>query len=481
MRALLGTVLSVKTKRPATAAWPAGCLRSSQGRPVSTAAVFGRLHRPHLRSAHRSFHSTHPSLAKKDPYDVLGVSKSASASEIKKAYYAKAKELHPDTNKEKGAQEKFVEVKDAYELLSDENKKANYDRFGFDADQGPGGGGPGGFSGFGGGYPGGFPGAGGFPGGSQDIFESIFRGFGGGPGGSGSARGGFASDMIGRDVTVKATIDFMEAAMGATKEIRYRSVVNCGDCEGTGVKKGAKKSSCSQCGGSGQKVFVRGGFHFASTCDACGGTGSFVPRGSQCRKCDGAGKMNETRTVNVSIPAGVDNLMKVKVPRKGDVPLEGNGDPGDLFVIVEVLPHKVFKRDGPNILMTATIPIQTALLGGVIRVPTIDGDVDLKIQPGTQPEDKLRLPKRGTKVIGTRSLADRGDQLVTVKVMVPKKLTAKQESLIKEAFGLKEQEKEESPTASSTKDASWKDGKGDGAESSKKGTIFESIKRGLGV
>ncbi|KAJ3311473.1 hypothetical protein HDU76_003115, partial [Blyttiomyces sp. JEL0837] len=339
-----------------------------------------------------AFHSSALALAsKRDPYEVLGVSKSASASEIKKAYYQKAKEYHPDTNKDPASKEKFVELQHAYEILSDDQKKAAYDQFGHsDGQDGFPGGGPG--AGFNGGFSGFGPGQG------ADIFEQLFKGFAGGggfPGAGGRAGfGGFGSS-VGQDVSLKMRIGFMEAAKGAEKPLTYRSVQKCDDCSGSGLKKGAKKSTCGVCGGSGQQVFMRGGFHMSATCGSCGGSGQHIPPNSQCRKCDGIGRVQELKTVTVTIPAGVDNGMKVRLARKGDVPLEGDGPAGDLYVLLEVDPHPVFKRDGSDILVNATVPLQMAILGGTIRVPTIDGDVELKIPPGTQPEERKRLPKRG--------------------------------------------------------------------------------------
>ncbi|KAJ3113905.1 hypothetical protein HDU96_002782 [Phlyctochytrium bullatum] len=417
----------------------------------------------------RGFHSTAPSRLKKDPYQVLGVSKSASASEIKKAYYQKAKEFHPDTNKEKGAKEKFVEIQEAYELLSDEKKKANYDKFGFnDPFNQPGGGpGPGGFGagGFGGGFS--HPGA--------DIFNDLFKQFsrGGGFPGAGGGFGGFQSYSVGDDVGVRVNIPFMQAATGTEKEVKYRRIVKCDECTGSGLKKGAKASTCGTCGGSGQQIFIRGGFQMATSCPTCQGSGKYVPPGSDCRKCDGTGRMRETRTEKINIPAGVDSEMKIRIAKKGSFPIDSDGEPGDLLVGIEVDPHPVFKRDGPNVLVTAELPLQTAILGGTIRIPTIDGDVDLKITPGTQPDERKRLPRRGIRLVN-RPSNDRGDQFVTFHVTIPKTLTAKQRTLIEEAFGVKKPEGEAS-AAGGAEAVEEQQEQCEGGE-----TIINKIKKGFG-
>ncbi|KAJ3211146.1 hypothetical protein HDU67_004759 [Dinochytrium kinnereticum] len=418
-----------------------------------------------------------PSRSKKDPYQVLGVSKSASASEIKKAYYQKAKEFHPDSNKEKGAKERFVEIQEAYEILSDDQKKAAYDQFGHSDFNGAGG--PGG--------PGGFPGAGGFGGGfggaGSDMFDQLFRQFGRAGYGQGGGFSGFHGGAygVGDDVNVRLSIGFMNAANGMDKEVKYRRIVKCDECSGSGLKKGFKKSTCGTCGGTGQQVFIRGGFQMATTCGTCGGSGTYVPPSSECRKCDGTGRMRETRTEKINVPPGVDTGMKVRMAKKGSYPIEGDGEPGDLLATIEVEPHSIFKRDGPNVLVTTDLPLHIAILGGTIRIPTIDGDVDLKVPPGTQMDERKRLPRRGIRVVG-RGPTDRGDQYVTFKVHVPKDLTARQKKLLEEAFGLRTETPGEEPekSASEEKTEAASDGasgkEGDGQE-----TIINKIKKGLGL
>ncbi|KAJ3029583.1 UNVERIFIED_CONTAM: hypothetical protein HDU68_011706, partial [Siphonaria sp. JEL0065] len=281
------------------------------------------------------------SAKKLDPYELLGVSKTASASEIKKAYYAKAKEYHPDTNKDPIAKDKFQDLQGAYDILSDEKKKAAYDTYGHADPSAQGFGGGAGAGGFPGGFPGGFGGFGGFGGGgSGHPFEDLFRGFAGGGGAGPSGFG--AESQYGRDVNVSTRISFMEAVKGTEKSISYQSVVNCDECSGSGVKKGHKKSSCGTCGGTGQQTFIRGGFHMSTTCSTCGGSGVHIPRNAMCKPCDGQGRVMTVKSATVNIPAGVDHGMKVRVARKGDSPMGGDGVAGDLYVHLEVTPHPKF-------------------------------------------------------------------------------------------------------------------------------------------
>eukprot|EP00842_Homolaphlyctis_polyrhiza_P001394 jgi/Hompol1/2255/HPOL_005915-RA len=376
--------------------------------------------------------SSIPSQLKKDPYDTLGVSKSSSANEIKKAYYQLAKQYHPDTNKDASAKEKFVEIQEAYEILSDEQKRAQYDQYGKSAFDGGGSGFPGGFGGFGGG-PGGFGGAGG-PFAGANIFEQMFGNFGAGAGGRRQTH------FVGEDISTSMNITFMEAAKGTKKPLSYVSVRNCQPCSGSGLKPGQKASTCGVCKGTGQVVFSRGGFHMATTCDACGGSGKTVPQSAKCNSCNGAGRVRERQSIIVDIPAGVEDSMRIRLAGQGDAPLDGEGASGDLFVVLNVGKHNIFKRDGADVLMNATIPLNTAILGGSIRIPTIDGDVDLTIPPGTQSNDRKVLRRRGVPNVsaGRRNSSgelERGDQWVTLQVSIPKTLTEKQKRLIEEAFG----------------------------------------------
>ncbi|OAD67464.1 hypothetical protein PHYBLDRAFT_24070, partial [Phycomyces blakesleeanus NRRL 1555(-)] len=353
----------------------------------------------------------------KDPYEVLGTSKTASQSEIKKAYYALAKKYHPDTNKDKDAREKFVQIQEAYEILSDEEKRKQYDQFGFGF-EGPGAYSTGGFQNGSAGFHGGFD--------PNDIFSQFFGGgFSGGAkggmGGMGGMGGGGGGDpfrhMSGEDLQVPLNVTFMEAAKGATKDVVVERVVSCSSCKGSGLQKGKQKESCSSCHGSGVQNISMGGYQMQSTCQACGGRGTSIPPGAGCNTCNGLGKVRERTTVQVNIPAGIDNKARLRIPGKGDAPMQGNGSNGDLFVSINILPSKTFRRQEADVFVDVKIPFYKAILGGKVRVPTIDGDVELKIPPGTQPSDDIALRGRGIKCIRSST---KGDQIVTVKIDMPR-------------------------------------------------------------
>ncbi|EOD45375.1 putative mitochondrial chaperone protein [Neofusicoccum parvum UCRNP2] len=395
------------------------------------------------------FHATAANLATKDPYSVLGVGKSASSSEIKKAYYGLAKKFHPDTNKDPGAKDKFADAQSAYELLSDPEKKKAYDTYGsaaFDGGAsgfggGAGPGGPGGnpFHGFGGFGGGGGGGAGGF--GADFNFEDLFGAFAG----AGARRGGRARGarsafqeevLVGDNIEVQTNISFMDAAKGTTKEIFITPHVQCKTCDGSGLKKGTKKSSCQVCHGTGQRVVSMGGFQLATTCEACGGVGVSVPKGSECGTCDGEGAVRERRTVTVDIPGGVEDGMRLRVSGEGDAPLSGaamSSNPrtqnGDLYVFIRVAPDPKFQRSGSDVLYTATVPLTTAVLGGEIRIPTLDGDVKVKVPTGTGTGDKITLGGMGMKKLNSRK-GLKGDLRVEFKVQMPKYLSANQRTIL---------------------------------------------------
>ncbi|KXS98548.1 hypothetical protein AC578_4308 [Pseudocercospora eumusae] len=402
----------------------------------------------------RSFHASFPSLAIKDPYASLGVGKSASASEIKKAYYGLAKKYHPDTNKDPKAKEKFAEAQSAYEILSDEKKKSMYDQYGsaaFDANGNagfdPGAAGAGGGAGnpFGGGNPfagfggraGGFSGQGGF--GAEFNFEDLFSAFG--AGGARRGRGGtgpFQEEvMVGENIEVQTNISFMDAARGVQKDITITPLVQCKSCNGSGLKKGKSRSACQTCDGTGTRVhFMQGGFQMASTCGTCGGTGVQVPRGAECGTCKGNGAVRERRTVTVDIPGGVEDGMRLRVMGEGDYPPTGqaaNPDArstkGDLYVFIRVAPDSKFQRSGSDVLYTATIPLTTAILGGEITVPTLDGDVKVKVATGTGTGDKITMAGMGMKKLNSRR-GTNGDLRVEFKVQMPKYLSVNQRTIV---------------------------------------------------
>ncbi|KAI2602839.1 hypothetical protein GGR54DRAFT_622739 [Hypoxylon sp. NC1633] len=389
----------------------------------------------------RSFHATSNALAIKDPYKTLGVGKSASTAEIKKAYYALAKKYHPDTNKDSSAKDRFGEVQSAYEILSDPKKKEQYDQFGaagFDPNGGPQ---PGGDP-FGGGHPfSGFGGQGGFGVNFDDIF-SAFTGGRGGPfaGGTrgGSGRNPFAQEiLVGENIEVQTSISFMEAAKGTSKSITIHPLVQCHTCTGSGLKQGAKRTECKSCGGTGTQVhFMTGGFQMASTCGTCKGTGQTTPRGSGCGTCSGSGVVRERKTITVDIPAGVEDGMRLRLDGEGDAPVTGGSADanartarGDLYVFIRVASDPKFRRAGSDILYTATIPLTTAMLGGEVKVPTLDGQVNVKVATGTSTGDKITLAGMGMKKLGVRR-SNSGDLKVEFRVAMPKYLSANQRTIV---------------------------------------------------
>ncbi|KXJ95697.1 BRO1-like domain-domain-containing protein [Microdochium bolleyi] len=432
------------------AAQPLASISTISRRPVPQPITSAQ--RANLQPRH-TFHATAPSHAVKDPYKALGVSKTASAAEIKKAYYGLAKKYHPDTNKDPSAKDKFGEAQSAYEILSDPKKREQFDQFGsaaFDATGGPapGGGNPfagGGhpFGGFGGGQAGGFGGQGGF--GANFNFDDIFSAFTGGRGGPfGGGAGGRAGRnpfeqeiLVGDNIDVQTSISFMEAAKGTSKAINIYPLVQCGTCTGSGLKPGTKRSECKQCGGSGAQVhFMTGGFQAASTCSACRGTGQAAPRGSECKTCAGDGVVRERKTINIDIPAGIEDGMRLRLDGEGDAPKTGqSASPdvraarGDLYIFVKVATDPKFKRAGSDILHTASIPLTTALLGGEATIPTLDGEVKVKVGTGTNTGDKMTLVGMGMKKIGSRRGAT-GDLKVEFRVAMPKYLSANQRTIV---------------------------------------------------
>ncbi|KAK4165233.1 DnaJ 1, mitochondrial [Cladorrhinum sp. PSN259] len=398
-----------------------------------------------LVSKQRSFHTTNNLFATpRDPYGALGVDKKASQAEIKKAYYGLAKKYHPDTNKDAMAKDKFAEIQAAYEILSDPQKREQFDTYGaagFD----PSGAGPGGHpGGFGGGHPFGA----GFGGGAQGgfganiNFEDLFSSFmgGGGRGGGpfgGGGRGAGQEIFEGEDIEVQVNVSFMEAAKGAAKTISLMPLSTCKTCSGNGMKQGAKRSNCMACNGTGTRVHtVMGGFQMASTCSACGGTGSAIPRGSECRTCQGDGVVRERKTLTVDIPGGIEDGMRLRVSGEGDAPPMGRaanpnarGRNGDLYVFVRVAKDPKFSREGSDILYTATIPLTTAILGGEVLIPTLEGDAKVRVATGTSTGDKMTLSGKGMPKLNSRRSAY-GDLKVEFRVSMPKYLTTNQRTLV---------------------------------------------------
>lgn len=359
---------------------------------------------------------------KRDYYEVLGVSKSATPEEIKKAYRQLALKYHPDRNPDdKDAEEKFKEAAEAYSVLSDENKRARYDRYGFAGMNGG--------SASGGGFSGGF---GDFD--LNDILNSVFgRGFdfGGfnfGGFGGGSGRGGVARQR-GSNIRVKVKLNLQEIAKGVKKKIKVSKYVTCDHCHGSGSENGATET-CPTCHGRGQVVQTVNSFfgamQTASVCPTCGGTGQIIK--NKCKHCQGEGIMKGEEIIDIEIPAGVGNDMQLTVRGKGNAGPH-NGINGDLIVVIEEEESKDFERDGSNLIYNLFLTIPEAILGTQAEVPTIDGKVRVKIAPGTQSGKVLRLRGKGLPNINSYGS---GDMLVNVNVWIPKKVTKEEEKMLEE-------------------------------------------------
>jgi molecular chaperone DnaJ len=242
--------------------------------------------------------------------------------------------------------------------------------------------------------------------------------------------------MVGDNIEVQTNISFMDAAKGVSKEIHIAPLVGCKTCKGSGLKEGAKRSECKSCGGTGQRITSMGGFHMSATCSSCGGSGVAIPRGSSCGTCSGDGAVKERKTISVDIPGGVEDGMRLRVNGEGDAPLTGQamganvrGAKGDLYVLIRVASDPKFKRTGADILHTATIPLTTAVLGGEIKVPTLDGDVTVKVPTGSGTGDRVTLSGMGMKVLSGRRNA-KGDLKVEFKVNMPKYLSQNQRTIL---------------------------------------------------
>ncbi len=348
---------------------------------------------------------------KRDYYEVLGVDKNADDATIKKAYRTLAKKYHPDMNPgDKEAEAKFKEVNEAYDVLSDPDKKAKYDQYGHAAFD-PSAGGGAGFGGFGD--------FGGFD--INDIFSSFF---GGASGGSTRRNGPVRGD----DITVRLTISFEESVFGCKKEVSYNKIQKCADCSGTGAAKGTSPKTCSACGGSGQvRVQQRTPFGIMQTqktCDTCHGTGKIIE--NKCPNCRGTGFVRVPKKLEVNIPAGIDDGQQLSLRYQGSDGMNG-GNAGDLYIIISVRPHSVFERDGDDLYCEVPITYAEATLGAEIEIPTLEGSMKYTIPEGTQTGTVFTLRNKGVTRVNSKV---RGNLYITVVVEVPKNLTSEQKNLL---------------------------------------------------
>jgi molecular chaperone DnaJ len=379
-------------------------------------------------------------MSKRDYYDVLGLSRGASADEIKKAYRGKAKELHPDRNKDNpDAEAQFKEVNEAYEVLKDADKKAAYDRFGHAAFDGGMGGGP-------------RPGAGNadFASAFSDVFDDLFGDFMGGRQGGGRRRAARGADLR---YNLRVTLE--EAYSGLQKTISVPSTVQCGSCNGSGAEGGAEPTSCPTCSGVGKVRATQGFFTVERTCPTCSGLGQIIK--NPCTTCGGAGRTQKDRALSVNIPAGVETGTRIRLAGEGEAGMRG-GPPGDLYIFIEVTPHKIFSREGAELQCRVPVSMVVAALGGDIEVPTIDGGRSrVKIPAGSQSGRQMRLRGKGMPALrGGGS----GDMYIELAVETPVNLTSKQKDLLREFAALSEDNNPESKTFFSSVKSFWDSMKG---------------------
>lgn len=354
-------------------------------------------------------------MSKRDYYDVLGVSRDADDKTLKSAYRKLAMANHPDRNPDdEAAADRFREATEAYDVLRDDQKRAAYDQMGHAAFEGAGAGGGFGGGGFGGGGFGG--------GGFSDIFDQMFSEF------SGGARGG-QPDRSGSDLRYDMSISLEDAYNGLQQDITITVAVGCDSCDGTGSSEGSKPATCGTCGGAGRVRAQQGFFAVERACHACQGLGQVIS--DPCGSCGGDGRSQQSKTLAVSIPAGVDTGTRIRLSGKGEAGLRG-GAAGDLYIFISIDPHPIFVRDGANILTKIPVPMTVAALGGTIDVPTVEGKMArLTIEAGTQSGRRFRMRGKGMPVLRRST---HGDQIVEVQVETPTNLTKKQKELLK-SFG----------------------------------------------
>ncbi|WP_096086111.1 molecular chaperone DnaJ [Agaribacterium haliotis] len=349
-------------------------------------------------------------MSKRDYYEVLGVSKDVSEKDLKKAYRRVAMKYHPDRNPDdKAAEEKFKEANEAYEILSDDQKRAAYDQYGHAGVDGQ--------AGMGGGFGGG--GAGGF----GDIFGDVFGDIFGGAGGGGGRRGGPAR---GADLRYNLDLSLEDAVKGKTVKIKVPTLVSCSACDGSGAKAGSKPVTCNTCGGHGQVRMQQGFFAVQQTCPTCRGKGTIIS--DPCTSCHGQGRVEETKTLSVKVPPGVDTGDRIRLAGEGEAGADG-GPPGDLYVQMHVREHEFFQRDGRNLYCEVPISIFDACLGGEIEVPTLDGRVKLRIPAETQTGKMFRLRGKG---VGSVRGGATGDLMCRVVLETPVNLSKDQKELVEQ-------------------------------------------------
>lgn len=365
-------------------------------------------------------------MAKRDFYEVLGVSKGASTDEIKKAFRKKAKELHPDRNKDNPeAEGQFKEANEAYEILKDAEKKAAYDRFGHQAFEG----------GMGGGGRGGHPGQGDFASAFSDVFDDLFGDFMGG----GGRGGGRQRASRGSDLRYNLRVSLEEAFLGLQKTVNVPTSVQCVGCSGSGAEGGAEPTTCPTCSGMGKVRAQQGFFTVERTCPTCSGLGQIIK--NPCKGCGGQGRVEKDRALSVNIPPGVETGTRIRLAGEGEAGMRG-GPTGDLYIFIEVSPHKIFEREGPSLFCRVPVSMINAALGGDIEVPTIDGGRSrVKIPTGSQSGRQMRLRGKGMPALRGSGT---GDMMIELAVETPVKLTNQQKELLREFEKLSEENNPES-------------------------------------
>lgn len=383
-------------------------------------------------------------MAKRDYYDVLGVSKGASAEEIKKGFRAKAKELHPDRNADNPkAEAQFKEANEAYDVLKDGDKKAAYDRFGHAA------------------FEGGMGGGGGRPGGGQqgdfgsafsDVFDDLFGDFMGGQRGGG---GGGRRAARGSDLRYNLRINLEDAFSGMQKTVNVPTSVACDACTGTGAEGGSEPTTCPTCSGMGKVRAQQGFFTVERTCPTCSGMGQIIK--NPCNSCGGAGRVEKDRSLSVNIPAGVETGTRIRLAGEGEAGMRG-GPTGDLYIFIEVADHKLFERDGTNLFCRVPVSMGIAALGGAIEVPTIDGGRGrVQIPAGSQSGRQMRLRSKGMPALRG---GNPGDMFIELAVETPVNLTSRQKELLREFEDLSEENNPESSSFFSSVKSFWDGMKG---------------------